>query len=356
MTMIDSIRRHVSHAFSAALLLHAAAAAAAEQTVAGGPANDYQATIVAPSTQPDSRLVVFERLGAGLAGDLWSTRSTDGGQTWSEPVIAIATAANERHAALVETGEGDYALFHLSGSGSSFRIHRASSADGITFDSHGPVELGPPAMSEINPHVIRRDDGTLVMTYHRLGGPAYIAQSADGGASWDTLRTQVSPGNAALPRIACREDDGTCLLVYQTGSNAVTLWVKTSADPYDWSAPARQLTTDGNNHDAFPMVLADGSFVVLWSRVIDGGFQVVSRRSHDGIAWQPMLQHTARAGFDNIQPHALPTASPHSIELYWGAAQTPGNGSADYDIVREPAALVADVLFADGFEVPTDAP
>lgn len=328
----------------------------AEAPVVAGPGNDYQAAVLAPAASPDRRIVVFERLGAGLSGDLYATHSDDGGATWSAPVVAVATAANERHAALVETGDGAYALFYLSGSGTNFRIHRATSADGWAFESHGPVELGAPTMSEINPHVIRRADGTLVMTYHRLGGPAYIALSSDDGTTWDTLRTQVSPGTAALPRIACRETDGTCLLVYQTGGAAVTLWVKTSTDPYAWSAPARPLTVDGNNHDAFPMVLADGSFVVLWSRVNDGGFQVVSRRSHDGVNWQPMLQHTGRTGFDNLQPHALTTASAHSVELYWGAAQTPGNGSTDHDIVREPAVLVADVLFDDDFEPPSASP
>lgn len=354
--MSDRLRSVLPQAAAMASILCGAGAARAEQTVVGGPDNDYQAAIIAPSSQRNGRLLVFERLGAGLAGDLWSTRSSDDGLTWDDPVIAVATGANERHAALVETAPGNYALFHLSGSGSSFRIHRATSSDGIAFEGHGPVELGLPAMSEINPHVIGHADGTLTMTYHRLGGPAYLAQSGDDGATWDGLRTQVSPGNAALPRLAYRESDGMYLLVYQTGSNAVTLWVKTSSDPYDWSASARQLTVDGNNHDAFPMVPADGSFVVLWSRVIDGGFQVVSRRSPDGIAWQPMLQHTARTGFDNIQPHALPTSSAHSVELYWGAAQTPRNGSNDYDIVGERRVLVAEVIFADGFDPAVDPP
>ena len=164
----------------------------------------------------------------------------------------------------------------------------------------------------------------------------------------DTLRTQVSPGTAALPRLAYRESDGTYLLVYQTGGASVSLWIKTSTDPHDWSSPARALTVDGNNHDALPVVLADGSFVILWSRVIDGGFQVVSSRSMDGVAWQPMLQHSDRPNLANIQTHALPGPAPDSLELYWGAAQQPGDG--DYDIVREAAVRVAEVVFADGFD------
>ncbi len=321
----------------------------AEESVAPGPGNDYQASVAIPWQQPDQRVLVFERLDSGASGNLWLTRSEDGGDTWSEPATVVATAGNERHAALVQTGEDAWSLFHLSNAGGVFRIHRATSGDALSFSPSTAIELGWAGGGEINPHVIRRDDGTLVITYHRLGGAAYIAVSDDDGATWDNLRTQVSPGTAALPRIACRDSDGTCLLVYQTGSNPVSLWVKTSSDLHDWSAPARPLTSDGNNHDALPLVLPDGSFVVLWSRVANGGFQVFSTRSHDGIAWQPRLQHTDRPGLHNVQPHALPGGLPGTVELYWGAGQVPGY--ANLDIVREPDVLVADWLFRDDFEI-----
>jgi hypothetical protein len=321
-------------------------------TVVGGAGNDYQASVAVPWGQPEARIVVFERLGAGASGDLFVTRSDDGGGTWSAPVPVVATAGNERHAALVQTGADAWSLFHLSNASGSFRIHLATSTDGATFSASAPVDLGWPAGSnQINPHVIRTPDGTLTMTYHLLGGASFLARSTDSGASWDTLRTQVSPGSAALPRIAYRPGDDTWLLAYQTGSNPVTLWVKTSADPYDWSAPARQLTLDGNNHDAFPMVLADDSFVIAWARVANGAFQLFSTRSLDGVSWAPRLQHTDRAGLANVQPHALVGPAPGTIELYWGAAQVPGDGN--YDIARLPAVFVlADPLFANGFEAP----
>lgn len=321
----------------------------AQQTVVGGSGNDYQASIAVPWGQPDQRVLVFERLNGSFSGDLWLTRSLDGGVNWSTPASIIATSGDERHAALVQTGEGAWSLLLVSSAVGGYRIHRATSADGESFSASVPIDLGWPTAGEINPHVIRQDDGTLVLTYHRLSGAAYIALSQNDGTTWDTLRSQVSPGNAALPRIAYRESDGLYLLVYQTGSNPVTLWVKTSDDPYDWSAPARQLTLDGNNHDAFPMVLPDGSFVVLWARVANGGFQVFSTRSHDGVDWQPLAQHSDRPGLHNVQPHALPGPASGTVELYWGAGQVPNY--VDLDIVREPAVLVADWLFADDFEV-----
>lgn len=187
----------------AVFILHAAATPA-QQPVVAGPGNDYQADIAVPWDAPGQRVLVFERLDAGSSGDLWLTRSDDGGDSWSTPVPIVSTSGNERHPALVQTGPSAWSLFHLGTAEGGYRIFRATSGDGWTFSTPVPIDLGWPTGGEINPHVIRRADGTLVMTYQRLGGAAHIALSSDGGATWDTLCTQVSPGAAQLPRIARR--------------------------------------------------------------------------------------------------------------------------------------------------------
>ncbi len=316
----------------------------AQQTVVGGAGNDYQTTVLVPRAEPDARIAVFERLsGPSSLGDLWLTRSDDAGATWTTPAAIIATAANERHASLVQTSDDGYALFFLRDEGgNSFRIHRATSTDGSTWIDRGRAELGWPGAGEINPEVFRRADGTLIMTYQRLGGAVHLAVSEDEGASWDQLRTQLSPGTAALPRLVVRESDGTHLLVYQTGSSAVSLWLRQSDDPHVWTDTPQLLTPDGNNHDAMPVVLDDGSFVVLWARVIGGAFQLVSAHSLNGRDWLPMRQLSDRPGLHNIQPRALPGDGYGRLELYWGAAQTPGQ--SNHDIVREAEVLVAEMI------------
>jgi hypothetical protein len=335
-------------------MLVAAAAPASEQTVVGGPGNDYQASVIRPWGQAQQRIAVFERLDAQFSGDLWLTRSIDGGASWSTPVAVVDTAGNERHASLVQTANDAYALFHLSNASGSFRIHRASSVDGASFVGQGPIELGWASGGEINPQVSREADGSLNLVYHRLGGAAYIARSADGGVSWDTLRTPISPGNAALPRLTRRASDGRYLLAYQTGSNPVTVWTKTSSDPYDWSAPPVALVADGNNHDAWPLALNDGRFAVFWARVVDDSFQIHLSLSPDGVAWAPPAAVSDRPGLANIQPHALDSDDPGRVELYWGAAQVAG--SSDHDIVHLPRLQIEPPFFADGFEAGASSP
>lgn len=316
--------------------------------VSGGPERDYQASIIEPWGEPDRRMAVFERLsGPTNTGDLWATHSEDGGETWSEPVAVVSTAANERHPSLVQTGVKEYALFYLKDEGgNSFRIYRAHSQDGLAFVEQGPVQLGWASAGEINPWVIRHEDGTLSMTYHRLGGAAYLSRSEDDGVTWDTDTTMISSGNAALPRLAYRESDGLYLAVYQTnpGNNLLRMWVRTTTDPTDWSGPEHSLAGDGNNHDPLPVVLSDDSFAVFWARVSNGHFQIFSARSDDGAEWSSRIQHTLRPDRANVQPYALP-APGQGAELYWGAAQD-ANGSV-YDIWRQ--IIDFDGLFADRF-------
>src|SRR5690606_35924635 len=235
-----------------------------------------------------------------FSGDLWLTRSGDAGSSWTAPVALVASGANERHASLVQTGADAFVLLYLSNASGGFRIHRATSVDGTSFVEHGAIDLGWVAAGEINPQLLREPDGTLTLVYQRLGGAAYLARSGDGGASWDTLKTQASAGNAALPRLARRASDGRYLLFYQTGSNPVALWAKTGTDPYDWSAPAVQLVPDGNNHDAWPLVTADGRFVVFWARVVGSAFQIHASHSSDGATWSEPVARTDRPGLKNI--------------------------------------------------------
>jgi hypothetical protein len=186
---------------------------------------DYQPSII--RIQPSGRLLVaFERIDpVTLVGDFYATYSEDGGTTWATPQEILPAAQNRRHPALLQLGPGSFALFYLKDTGSNqFRLFRATSTDGLAWSEQNQLDLGWATSGEINPSVIRLPDGTLTMTYHRLSGPSYIAQSGDGGATWDTLRTQISPGNAQLPRLAYRESDGLYLVTYQVGSSNLDMY------------------------------------------------------------------------------------------------------------------------------------
>ena len=120
--------------FSSALLI-ASTAAAQGVPITSGPFNDYQPSVIR-SSDDGARIVVFERLDASTSGDLWITRSSDDGVSWTPPVAIIASSANERHAALLQLGPSSYVVFYLKARARPLRI--ASGARRATTVSHSP--------------------------------------------------------------------------------------------------------------------------------------------------------------------------------------------------------------------------
>ena len=336
-----------------AAFLFCATFAQAQQHVTTGPELDYQPSVI-QSTDDDARIVVFERLDSNtLIGDLWITRSTDGGATWTDPVAIIATAANERHPALVQIGPAQYELFYLKGTNATnYRIYRATSSDGIAFAEQNPVDFGWPTAGDVNPHVIRHADGTLTMSYQRFNTDSadydcFVAESTDGGLTWDQMQTVIATG-AQLPRITYRESDGLYLASYQTGTTGLHIYTKTTTDVRDWSGARVNFAVVGDNHDSLPVAMPDDAFVTFFIRATGGTYDIAYRRSTDGTNWAPAVAVTNTLNIDDVQPHPLLVGSPDYVELYWG--QDDPAGSFTYDIVREPIVPVNDIILADGFD------
>ena len=296
-----------------------------------GTSLDYQPSII--RVQPSGQLmIVYERLNPSQSGDLYVSVSNNGGQTWTTPQVIINTAGNERHPALLQLSTSSFVLFYLSNETGSFRIHRATSTDGLSWTSQGAIDLGWATGGEINPSVIREANGTLTMTYQRLSGPSYLARSSDNGVTWDTLKTQVSPANSALPRIVKRESDGKYLVTYQTGSSVVSLFSKVTSDPYNWNVTETPFSIDANSHDSQPIVLEDGKFVTFYTQQIGSApFNVHYRVSSDGVIWGPKVAVTKDRKYYNLQPHPLLHGTPGHVILTW-SHQESAQPYQDHDV------------------------
>ncbi|MBN1483770.1 MAG: PKD domain-containing protein [Chloroflexia bacterium] len=312
-----------------------------------GPELDYQPSII--RVQPSGRLlVILERIRlSDFYGDMYAVYSDDDGETWSTPQWVLGEAwRNERHPSLLQLGPDRFVLFYLvdeTGSG-SYRLHRATSTDGLTdWTDRGALDLGWATPGEINPSVVRAGAGSLTMAYHRLSGPSYIARSTDEGVTWDARRTQVSPANAQLPRLAYRERDGLYLVSYQVGSSNLDLYAKASYDPYDWDVPQIPVSTDLNTHDSQPIVLADGAFLLIYAKTFSGYFDLAYRVSCNGLNWLPEVRQTYEPAFYDTQPHPWPLATPERILLVW-PHQDSGTPYQDHDLWVDNELLIpADV-------------
>ncbi len=251
-------------------------------------------------------MIVFERLDSSFAaGDLMLTLSEDG-SVWTTPQPIVATVGNERHPSLVELTDGSYQVYYLSDETGGYRIHLATSPDGLSWTRQGIVDLGWSTENLVNPTVCLESDGSLTMTYDYLSNGGYIAHSVD-GLVWDHDRTNVSTG--ALNRIM-RHSDGTYVLSYQRKTGIwyyqIDIFTKTSADRLNWSGENR-VTTNMNSHDSFPLELADGDYGLYYA-VSNGGYpyDLYTRTSSDGSSWE---------GEDNWLPYSGWDTEPHPITL-----------------------------------------
>jgi len=279
-------------------------------------------------------LMVLERLNTStLHGDLLVTWSDNNGASWSVPQPIISTALNERAPALVQLGSSEFVLIYLvdeTGS-NAFRLYRATSSDGITWASQGAIDLGWSSSGEINPCVIHEGGAVLTMTYHRLSGPAYIARSTDSGVTWDQLQTQVSVGQGALPRLARRESDGRYLVTWQVGGSNLDLFARFSHDPYDWSSEVIPLSTEINTHDSDPIVLEDGSFLVVYARQAGSVFDLYYETSSSGLIWSGPVRVTNDTQHYDTQPHPILHGTLGHIILVW-SHQDSASPYVDHDV------------------------
>jgi len=274
--------------------------------VTSGTALDYQPAMRLLS---EGRVfVVYEVLDPGdLSGDLYSVYSTDRGATWSSPAPVITSPASERHPALVQMPDGTLYLYYLSDSTAQYRIHMASSTDGVIWTFYGPTALGwTGGEHQINPEVVFEADSSLSMSYQlmtagysNLGG--YVSHSDD-GFSWDLLMRQADAG-ARLPRIT-KWRDSVYIVTYQQGSGSVyDIFYRTSQDLTNWTAEM-QLTATSNSHDSHPVPMGDSAVAVFYATAPGSSYDIYYQVSHDLASWDPEVRITNNNLYDN-QPHGL---------------------------------------------------
>ncbi|MBN1825066.1 MAG: hypothetical protein JW958_02290 [Candidatus Eisenbacteria bacterium] len=329
----------------------AAAFASAPVQATGDEHLNYMPSLL--QREDGSFLIVYERLDQNFAsGDLMAVESADG-VGWSAPRVVVAGAANERHPSLVRKGDGTFLVYYLSDATGSYDIRFADSPDGVVWTERGPVDLGWSGEDLVNPTVSLEPDGSLVMSYDRLSAGGYVAHSAD-GAVWDKDKTSVSDGS--LNRIM-RHADGTYVLSYQrrTGwpwePTKIDVFTKTSPDRITWSAENR-VTTNQNDHDSFPVELAEGEYGLYYAESSGGApYDLMRRTSPDGVNWGPAEPLHPYAGWDT-QPHPVRLLSggvglawargPEQDDTeVWFALFDPPTSVASPSPVRPPARLLA---------------
>jgi hypothetical protein len=214
-------------------------------------------------------------------------RSTDRGETWSRPLRAIGAGpprwSDKPSLAISQDGRDVYLAFNAS---DSYVV--ASHDAGETFSA--PVRTNDDERYWFHSDGAVAPDGTVwfaAADYSQTyAGESHVSllRSEDGGASWTTLRLDTA---AEAPR--CRwwaagcyrgflgpsvalaiDAAGSMMVAYNAGTREgapPALWIRTSADGFEWSPRQRVSGGGAAVHHAFPAVAAGplpGDFRLVW--------------------------------------------------------------------------------------------
>lgn len=132
----------------------------------------------------------------GLGGRLDFIRSTDGGRTWSKPVVAIDSQWDDRNPALVQMPDGTlvlaYAEAHCYKPDGTFDLDAGpflcflvtSTDDGQTWSQKRPISTPWPSASPFGRIVVCKDGTALMSLYLAPTGAVGILRSKDNGKTW----------------------------------------------------------------------------------------------------------------------------------------------------------------------------
>ena len=209
---------------------------------------------------------------------LYLSRSTDGGQTWADPVELSGQSQSVFGQRLVRSGERLVLIWEDTRTGRN-RIYAVSSSDGgVTWTSPTRVDHLPAdsVTDAVAPVVVMSPAGEVFVAWHdarHRRDDIFVSRSTDGGRTWehDDIRLDMDePGTAfsRFPSIA-RAADGRIAVAWEddrAGYEGIYLRVRGTGQHATWG-PEMPVAPPGPKTGARTSRLlwgSDGSLYVTW--------------------------------------------------------------------------------------------
>lgn len=219
----------------------------------GGPFG--QASDASVAFDPKHNVWLISSLGiSGSTVDVITSRSTDGGLTWSNPVTT-ATGSNDKNWIVCDGNASSphygncYTEYDITGSGDSIRM-RTSTDGGATWGA----ALAPSGRSHtgLGGQPVVLPNGDVVVPYESLNNQIRSFNSTNGGGSWNTpvLVSSISHHTAAgslreSPLPSAEADAAGTVYVtwadcrFRSGCPSNDIVLSKSTSETTWSAPTR---------------------------------------------------------------------------------------------------------------------
>lgn len=228
--------------------------------------------------------------------DLWTSRSNDGGLTWSEPRMIYQGYTGSTNGA-AETRDGRLVVpfsHYVSGPGRLVSCTVGSSDGGETWELSNPLDIGGAGDHDgaLEPCIIELKDGRLWMLIRTTRGVFWESDSSDGGRTW----TGARPGtidSATAPAHLARLADGRLAMAWNRASGGRSRLHLALSDDEGKTWTPSLVAVRGSTTYPFLLEAKPGE---LWVGYMDAhaGWGTTPRARHFKIAGQAILDAAAK--------------------------------------------------------------
>ncbi|MFC2155701.1 exo-alpha-sialidase [Acidobacteriota bacterium] len=252
--------------------------------------------------------------------DIYYSRSSDTGATWSQPVNISSSSGYSANPEIAVDSTGNINVFWCDDTPGNYQIYFKRSTDnGAGWSQAVRVSSNPE--NSYSPVAAIDDSGNINVTYFAGGGlerDVYFSRSSDDGASWSqAVNTSNSPNPAIFPDLTL-DNSGNISVVWQniiSGYQQI-LFSRSTDNGANWSQPKKISYLWGDNY--YPLITADnaGNISATW---LNTQFKSLffSRSADNGETWSQAKNISGNLS-GTYYGYAVAIDSAQNVNLAWG--------------------------------------
>jgi hypothetical protein len=212
--------------------------------------------------------------------EIFTAKSTDGGETFSEPKNVSNTAALDSSTPQIAVfGNNVYVVWVDEGD-----VFIVKSTDaGATFGEPKNISNNPGDSSQ--PQIAVSGNNVYVVWYDTATGPRdiFIAKSTDGGETFDIENLSNNPGDSVEQRISLSGNNVYVIWADNIPSGGLAeIFIVSSTDGGETFSEPKNVSNSGGDSDSPQIAVAGNNIYVVWSEFVSNNRDIFIAKSTDG--------------------------------------------------------------------------
>lgn len=251
----------------------------------------------------DQLYLVWEDLSVvPLSGEVVFAKSSDGGGTWSSPINVSKTRSFSTRPSIAVGPTGSITVLWLEGENQLFFARSSDGGDNWT--AARDISGGHPPLSIYSPSVVEDSRGSLFAAWSVANEKSYLTHSPDGGIRWSKPRPVTDSSATGGAELAIGHN-GRLYAVW-SGPSAFTtdIFMSYSTDGGSTFSERVNLSQSPQVTSLNPRIAVGpkGTIFVLWHEVLAGDTEVFLARSTDEGRTFAMPENVSRTPGNSLAP------------------------------------------------------